>query len=95
MITKAEIRDAIMPAFTYDFLVRPEKRYMPDNNGAGDYSYFLNHVYGEEKIFHTSCKDISKEDMGIFAECVFAGKRDHYPLCGAESGTEPFCTLGI
>ncbi len=60
----------LVPAFTYDFLARPEKRYMPDNNGAGDYSYFLNRVYGEEKIFHTSCKDISKEDMGIFAECV-------------------------
>lgn len=60
----------LVPTFTYDFLVKPVKRYMPAQNGVGDYTCFINRDYDTEKIFHVGCKDISAKDMGAFAECV-------------------------
>ena len=73
----------LVPAFSNMFLEKPIKKYMPERNGAGDYSYFLDHEYDETKIFSIQCKDISTESMGIFAKYVLDhsdSKRGNHPL---------------
>ncbi|MGN0728059.1 AAC(3) family N-acetyltransferase [Treponema sp.] len=60
----------MVPAFCDEYEARPEKKYMPERNGAGDYSFFLNRDYPVKKIFDVTSREISLEEMGLFSKTV-------------------------
>ncbi|NML21524.1 AAC(3) family N-acetyltransferase [Pseudoflavitalea sp. G-6-1-2] len=74
----------LVPTFTYQFEAKPIPPYMPERNGAGDYRYFLSKKYDEpNSLFSTDGKEISVEEMGVFAKCVLdsnASLRGNHPL---------------
>lgn len=70
------------PAFSYGFLANPVERYMPTRNGAGDYVWYREHPL-EPGIFSAGCKELSVEDMGMFARQVLMhpkSVRGNHPL---------------
>ncbi len=73
----------LIPAFCDMFEVFPPKNLCPERNGAGDYSYFENQKYDDNKIFTIDCNDITKEDMGAIPYTVVNmpnRKRGYNPL---------------
>ena len=73
----------MVPTFSYIYAARPVKRYMPERNGAGDYSYFLDYTYSNIDPFDITSKEISVESMGGFAKYVLDDEksiRGNHPL---------------
>lgn len=74
----------MVPAFSYRYEVRPVPEYMPDINGAGNnYAYFLNREYEDLPPYDVLSREISTEDMGVFAERVLfhaQSVRGNHPL---------------
>ena len=73
----------MVPTFSDLYEVCPVEKYMPPQNGAGDYSYFLNRQYLDAPPFDVSSKEISTEDMGVFARDVLLHEnsvRGDHPL---------------
>ncbi len=73
----------MVPTFSDIYEVRPIKKFMPEQNGAGDYSFFLEQSYAEFKPFDVTSKEISAGDMGAFAKCVLESEgsiRGNHPL---------------
>lgn len=73
----------LVPTFSDVFEARPVEPYMPEQNGAGDYSYFLNASYDEEKIFSTSSKELTVEEIGAFPRYILNhphSLRGNHPL---------------
>lgn len=71
------------PAFSDMYEARPVPEFMPLQNGAGDYSYFLGQTYTDIPPFTTESREISTEDMGVFAREVLLHKdslRGNNPL---------------
>lgn len=60
----------MVPTFSDIYEVRPTKQFMPEQNGAGDYSFFLEQSYAEIKPFDVTSKEISAGDMGAFPKFV-------------------------
>ena len=60
----------MVPTFSDIYEVRPTKQFMPEQNGAGDYSFFLEQSYAEIKPFDVNSKEISAGDMGAFPKFV-------------------------
>ncbi len=59
------------PTFTYQYEARPAQPYMPERNGAGDYTYFLSREYEDTAdVFSVNSKAISVEEMGVFSKQV-------------------------
>lgn len=56
----------LVPTFSDMFEAKPVERYMPERNGAGDYSFLLNKSYEEEKRFSVSSQELTVEEMGAF-----------------------------
>lgn len=72
----------LVPTFSDQFEARPVKEYMPERNGAGDYTVFLNGSYGDE-IFSTASKAITVEEMGAFPRHILTcpgSLRGNHPL---------------
>lgn len=73
----------MVPTFSDIYEARPLKRYMPERNGAGNYSYFLEKNYTDIAPFDVISKEISVEDMGEFAKYVLDQEksvRGNHPL---------------
>lgn len=64
----------LVPTFSDMFEAKPIKRYMPEQNGAGDYSFFLNQSY-EDIIFSTASNELNVEEMGAFPLCILKDPR--------------------
>lgn len=73
----------MVPAFSDMYGAKPTGRYMPENNGAGDYSFFLNRAYPPIEPFDVSSRELSLEKMGTLSKCVLAHEgsvRGNHPL---------------
>ncbi len=73
----------LVPTFSYFNQVRPIEKYMPKQNGTGDYSHLLNADYRNKEIFSIQSKSISTEYMGVFSEYVLKcdeSMRSNHPL---------------
>lgn len=73
----------MVPTFSDRYEVKPVEPFMPERNGAGDYSFFLNREYEETEPFERSSKEMTVEDMGIFAKRVLdwdGSVRGNHPL---------------
>lgn len=73
----------MVPTFSDIYAAKPVERYMPENNGAGDYSFFLNRAYPPTEPFDVSSRELSPEKMGAFPKCVLAHEgsvRGDHPL---------------
>lgn len=73
----------MVPTFSDIYEAKPINKYMPERNGAGDYSYFFEKKYYDIKPFDVTSKEISVEDMGIFSKYVLDDKqsiRGNHPL---------------
>lgn len=60
----------MVPSFTDMFEALPVKEYMPENNGAGDYSYFFEKEYEDAGVFDTGRNELTVEEMGKFPMMV-------------------------
>lgn len=73
----------LVPAFSDQYEARPIPAYMPEQNGAGDYSYFLQQHYAPSPPFSTVSREITLEEMGVFAQRVLlraGSQRGNHPL---------------
>ena len=73
----------MVPTFSHDYEVCPIPSLMPPQNGAGDYSFFLESEYKNLPPFTTDSKVISRSSMGIFPERVLmreSSVRGNHPL---------------
>lgn len=73
----------LVPTFSYSCAAPPIPGAMPEQNGAGDYSYFLDRDYPEQPVFSQNSKEISTEDMGVFPTVVLNRRdsvRGNHPL---------------
>ena len=73
----------MVPTFSDVYEARPIKEYMPERNGAGNYSYFLEKIYTDIEPVDVISKEISVEDMGVFAKHVLSHEkcvRGNHPL---------------
>lgn len=73
----------MVPTFSDMYEAKPIKKYMPERNGAGDYSYFYEKDYVNTEPFDVTSKEISVEDMGVFAKLVLEREesvRGNHPL---------------
>ncbi len=71
------------PTFTDIYEVKPVEKYMPERNGAGDYSYFLEKSYTDAEPFAITSKEISVKNMGAFAKHILHNEksvRGNHPL---------------
>ena len=69
----------MVPTFSDIYEAKPIKKYMP----AGDYSYFYEKTYNDTEPFDITSKEITVEDMGIFAKYVLDDERSirgNHPL---------------
>lgn len=64
----------LTPAFCDAYEAKPIARFMPKQNGAGDYSYFFGKKYDPKMVYDVSSKEITIEEMGLFARHVLARK---------------------
>lgn len=62
----------LVPSFTDMFEAPPVPRWMPENNGAGDYSYFMEKEYAESGVYTPQTNELTVEEMGIFSQMVLA-----------------------
>lgn len=72
----------LVPTFSDQYEAPPVPEYMPEQNGAGDYSYFFEKTY-EDAIFHTSSRLLTVEEMGVFPKAVLEAPgsvRGDHPL---------------
>lgn len=60
----------LVPTFSDMYETAPVAAYMPPQNGAGDYSFFLAQEYNENKTYHVQSKTLTIEEMGIFPKAV-------------------------
>lgn len=73
----------LVPTFSDVYEAKPISKYMPEQNGAGDYSFFLNREYATVKPFTTSSKELTVEEMGVFTKYVLEypeSVRGNHPL---------------
>lgn len=59
----------MVPTFSDMYEAKPVEDLMPEHNGAGDYSYFMNKSYSVN-VFTPQSKEITVEEMGSFAKYV-------------------------
>lgn len=73
----------MVPTFSDIYEAKPVDKYMPAQNGAGDYSYFSEKADAAVAPFDITSKEISAEDMGIFSQYVLQNEksvRGNHPL---------------
>jgi len=62
----------LVPSFTDMFEAPPVPAYMPEQNGAGDYSYFFQKNYDNCGCYLPATNALTTEEMGIFPGLVLA-----------------------
>ena len=65
----------LTPTFSYDFEAKPIEKYIPNQNGIGDGSYFFKRELPTPKYFTPKTKDLSTEDMGLFPKTVLENSK--------------------
>lgn len=73
----------LVPTFSNQYEAPPVPSFMPEQNGAGDYSYFLEQEYGAARPFDTASQEITAEEMGVFPQRVLLREgrvRGNHPL---------------
>ena len=60
----------MVPTFSDMFEAKPVEKFMPPQNGAGDYSFLMEKQYSSVKVFSTDSKEITVEEMGSFPKYV-------------------------
>ena len=78
----------MVPTFSDIYEVRPIKKFMPEHNGAGDYSFFLEQSYAEIEPFTTD----SKEPLPSRSQCSSATlitRRPAAAISPTEHGRRP------
>lgn len=60
----------MVPAFSDIYEAPPIPDLMPEQNGAGDHSYFFEKQYTDIGPYRTDSNEISVEDMGVFSQAV-------------------------
>lgn len=60
----------MVPAFSDMYEAPPVQDLMPEQNGAGDYSYFLEKEYMDAGIYTPDSNELTVEEMGIFPKIV-------------------------
>lgn len=60
----------LVPTFSDMFEAPPVEGLMPVQNGAGDYSYFINKEYEDMGVYSVKSNLLTVEDMGKFSEMV-------------------------
>ena len=81
----------MVPTFSDMYEAGPVEAYMPEQNGAGDYSYFYSKVYGPKMQYDVSSKEMTVEDMGVFAKKVL----DHADSVRGNNALNSFAALGV
>ena len=89
----------LVPTFSDMYEAPPVPEYMPEQNGAGDYSYFYSKVYGPKMQYDVSSKEMTVEDMGIFAKTVLDREGavrgnnalNSFTALGAKASRLPLC----
>jgi len=73
----------LVPTFSDDYEAAPVEPYKPDQNGAGDYSWWASIDFSNVPVFDTASKSITVEEMGVFAQAVLESEgavRGNHPL---------------
>lgn len=73
----------MVPTFSDAYEAKPISRYMPERNGAGDYSFFLDREYLTIEPFDMASKELTIEEMGLFTKYVLEHEnsvRGNHPL---------------
>lgn len=65
----------LAPTFSDMYEAPPVPELMPENNGAGDYSYFLEKEYVDVGVFTPESNLLSTEEMGKFPQLVLEDPR--------------------
>lgn len=60
----------MVPTFSDMYEAPPVPEYMPDQNGAGDYSYFYEKEYEDAGVYTPDSNLLSVEDMGKFPRMI-------------------------
>lgn len=60
----------MVPAFSDMYEAPPVPEWMPENNGAGDYSYFLEKEYEDAGVYSPQVNELTVEEMGVFPRFV-------------------------
>ena len=60
----------LVPTFSDMYEAPPVSEFMPEQNGAGDYSYFFEKEYADEGVYRPDSNLLSVEDMGRFPQMV-------------------------
>ena len=60
----------MVPTFSDIYEAPPVPGLMPEQNGAGDHSYFFEKQYTDIGPYHPDSNEISVEDMGIFPQML-------------------------
>lgn len=60
----------LVPTFSDMFETHPIEGLMPEQNGAGDYSYFINKEYVDNVVYSTESNELTVEEMGMFPQMV-------------------------
>jgi len=58
------------PTFSYMCEAAPTPEYMPAQNGAGDYSFFLNQARADVEIYDSRSAEMSVQYMGVFPRAI-------------------------
>lgn len=74
----------LVPTFSYHFQARPVPPYMPEQNGAGDYSYWLSEDQADpDTVFSANSKELTAEEMGVLSKHILESGnsfRGNHPL---------------
>ena len=73
----------LVPTFSDMYEAQPDPRWMPEQNGAGDYSYFYEKSYADAGDYCVDSNQLTVEEMGRFPKMVLENKnriRGAHPL---------------
>ena len=60
----------LVPAFSDMYEAPPDSKWMPEQNGAGDYSYFFQKEYVDVGAYSPESNLLTVEEMGVFSQFV-------------------------
>ena len=80
----------LVPTFSDMYEAPPVPEYMPEQNGAGDYSYFFDKEYVDEGVYCPDSNLLSVEDMGRFPQMVL----EHIGRIRGDNALNSFAAVG-
>lgn len=80
----------LVPTFSDQYEAPPVPEYMPEQNGAGDYSYFFTKEYENMGAYTPDSNLLSVEDMGRFPQMVL----EHAGRARGDNALNSFAAIG-